>query len=91
MRNYFHDFEGRSPVISIRSNSVFFQQASRSVLHKASIRGQYETVKMLLDNGEDVDQRDQVLFSFHLDKSNVRLLVHVLFFFYDHSFTTTVM
>ena len=27
----------------------------------AAISGQYETVKMLLESGEDVDQRDQVL------------------------------
>ena len=38
------------------------KQASRGSLHKAAIRGQYETVKMLLESGEDVDQRDQVLF-----------------------------
>ena len=37
-------------------------QASRGSLHKAAISGQYETVKMLLESGEDVDQRDQVLF-----------------------------
>ena len=28
----------------------------------AAVSGQCETVKILLDNGEDVDQRDQVLF-----------------------------
>ena len=38
-----------------------FNQASRGPLHKAAISGQYETVKMLLESGEDVDQRDQVL------------------------------
>ena len=38
------------------------KQASRGSLHKAAISGQYETVKMLLESGEDVDQRDQVLF-----------------------------
>ena len=37
-------------------------QASRGSLHKAAISGQYETVEMLLESGEDVDQRDQVLF-----------------------------
>ena len=43
----------------------FFNQASRGLLHKAAISGQYETVKILLESGEDVDQRDQVLvFSF---------------------------
>ena len=36
------------------------KQASRGSLHKAAISGQYETVKMLLESGEDVDQRDQV-------------------------------
>ena len=39
-----------------------YKQALRGPLHKAAISGQCETVKMLLDNGEDVDQRDQVLF-----------------------------
>ena len=38
-----------------------FNQASRGPLHNAAISGQYETVKMLLESGEDVDQRDQVL------------------------------
>ena len=38
------------------------KQASRGSLHKAAISGQYEMVKMLLESGEDVDQRDQVLF-----------------------------
>ena len=42
------------------------KQASRGSLHKAAISGQYETVKMLLESGEDVDQRDQVLFQFFL-------------------------
>ena len=37
-------------------------QASRGSLQKAAINGKYETVKMLLESGEDVDQRDQVLF-----------------------------
>ena len=27
----------------------------------AAIRGEYKMVKMLLESGEDVDQRDQVL------------------------------
>ena len=36
------------------------KQASRGYLQKADISGQYETVKMLLEGGEDVDQRDQV-------------------------------
>ena len=39
-----------------------FWKASRGSLHKAAISGQYETVKMLLESGEDVDQRDEVLF-----------------------------
>ena len=42
------------------------KQASRGSLHKAAISGRYETVKMLLESGEDVDQRDQVLFKFFL-------------------------
>ena len=34
---------------------------SRGPLHKAAISGQCETVKMLLESGENVDQRDKVL------------------------------
>ena len=37
-----------------------FKQASRRPLHKAAISGQYEMVKMLLERGDDVNQRDQV-------------------------------
>ena len=37
-----------------------FKQASRGPLHKAAISGQYEMVKMLLESGDDVNQRDQV-------------------------------
>ena len=37
-----------------------FKQASRGPLHKAAISGWYETVKMLLESGDDVNQRDQV-------------------------------
>ena len=47
-----------------------FNQASRAPLHKAAISGQYEMVKMLLESGEDVDQRDQVLVFPSLYKSN---------------------
>ena len=47
-----------------------FNQASRAPLHKAAISGQYEMVKMLLESGEDVDQRDQVLVFPSLCKSN---------------------
>ena len=36
------------------------KQASRGSLHKAAISGQYEMVKMLLESGDDVNQRDQV-------------------------------
>ena len=39
----------------------FLNQASRGLLHKAVISGQYKTVKILLECGEDVDQGDQVL------------------------------
>ena len=56
------------PLHTLQVMHVFSQQASRSALHKASIRGQYETVKKLLGDGEDVDQRDQVSFSLHLYK-----------------------
>ncbi|CAH3181517.1 unnamed protein product, partial [Porites lobata] len=38
---------------------VFSGVASRGPLHKAAVSGQYELVKMLLESGEDVDQRDQ--------------------------------
>ena len=35
-------------------------QASRGPLHKAAINGQFETIKGLLESGEDVDKKDQV-------------------------------
>ena len=35
-------------------------KVSRGPLHKAAASGEYEMVKMLLESGEDVDQRDQV-------------------------------
>ena len=37
-----------------------FKQASRGPLHKAAVSGQYGTVKILLESGDDVDQTDQV-------------------------------
>ena len=43
---------------------MYFQQESRGVLHKASIKGKHDTVRMRLDRGEDVDQRDEVLVFF---------------------------
>ena len=46
------------------------KQASRGPLHKAAISGQYETVKMLLESGDDVDQRDKVLVFLRIYKSN---------------------
>ena len=52
--------------IALWLKDLFLKQASRGPLRKAAISGQYETVKMLLDNGEDVDQRDQVLVIFSL-------------------------
>ena len=35
-------------------------KVSRGPLHKAAASGEYEMVKMLLESGKDVDQRDQV-------------------------------
>ena len=35
-------------------------QASRGPLHKATINGQFETIKGLLESGEDVNKKDQV-------------------------------
>ena len=51
-------------VIYLLKKKTKKKQASRGSLHKAAISGQYEAVKMLLESGEDVDQRDQVLFQF---------------------------
>ena len=48
------------------------KQASRGPLHKAAISGQYEMVKILVESGEDVDQRDQVLVYPSLFKSSVK-------------------
>ena len=53
------------PLLTVFLDTCIFQQASRTALHKASISGQYETGKMLLDSGEEVDQRDQVLYLLH--------------------------
>ena len=38
-------------------------QKSRKALHEEAIAGQLEAVQVLLDNGEDVNQRDKVFFS----------------------------
>ena len=49
----------------------FFLKASKGSLHRASVSGQHETVKELLESGQDVDQSDEVLVFFSLCKSNV--------------------
>ena len=36
------------------------KQASRGLLHLAAINGLYETIKVILESGEDVDKKDQV-------------------------------
>ncbi|KAL9961602.1 hypothetical protein ACROYT_G030573 [Oculina patagonica] len=41
-----------------KAHLPILDQASRSDFHKASISGRYETVKKLLESGEDVDQTD---------------------------------
>ena len=50
---------------------IFFLKASKGSLHRASVSGQHETVKELLESGQDVDQSDEVLVFFSLCKSNV--------------------
>lgn len=52
------------------------KQISRSPLHKAAVSGQYEMVEMLLESGEDVIQRDQVLAFPSLCKSNAYGFLH---------------
>ena len=52
-----------------------FRQASRTALHKASIGGQYDTVRMLLYRGEDVDERDEVSFPFYLRETGLKMLL----------------
>ena len=52
------------------------KQVSRGALHKAAVGGQYEMVKMLLESGEDVDQRDQVQVFPSLCKSNAYGFLH---------------
>ena len=42
---------------------VLFLQLSRRILHKAAISGRCDFVKVLLENGEDVDQMDEVAHS----------------------------
>ena len=76
-----------------------FNQASRGPLHKAAVSGECKTVKMLLESGEDVDQRDQVLVSSSLCnfceagslKSDFLLLLGlgILTFFYTGCFKSS--
>lgn len=42
--------------------SRYWFQKSRRALHEEAIAGQLEAVQALLDNGEDVNQRDKVFF-----------------------------
>ena len=42
--------------------SIFFEIGIERSLHKAAISGEYETIKVLLESGGDVDLKDQVLF-----------------------------
>ena len=39
---------------------VLFLQLSRRTLHKAAVSGRCDFIKVLLENGEDVDQMDEV-------------------------------
>ena len=49
------------PLMITSRYSISFNQASRGPLHKAAIRGEYRMVKIRVECGEDVDQKDQVL------------------------------
>ena len=40
---------------------LFLEQASRNVLHKASVNGQYEEVQKYLSSGCAADIKDQVI------------------------------
>lgn len=42
----------------------YFLQTTRGLLHKASITGECDTARALLEIGVDVDQRDQVVIYF---------------------------
>ena len=53
-------------MITVSLLNIFFNQASRGPLHKAAIRGEYRMVKIRVECGEDVDQRDQVLVFYSL-------------------------
>ena len=59
---------------------VLFLQLSRRTLHKAAISGRCDFVKVLLENGEDVDQMDEVA------RSILRLNVSVFFLFVSEVF-----
>ena len=49
---------------------MIFSQASKGCLDRGAVSGQHETVKELLESGEDVDQSDEVLVLFSLCKTN---------------------
>ena len=66
------------------------KQVSRGPLHKAAVSGQYEMVKMLLESGEDVDQRDQVLVFLSLCKSNAYGFLHSFLALVDYEQETCV-
>ena len=57
-------------MITVWLKNVFLQ-ASKGSLHRDAASGQHETVKGLLESGQDVDQSDEVLVFFSLCKSNV--------------------
>ena len=57
-------------MITVWLKNVFLQ-ASKGSLHRAAVSGRHETVKELLESGQDVDQSDEVLVFFALCKSNV--------------------
>ena len=58
-------------MITVWLKDVIFLKASKGSLHRAAVSGQHETVKELLESGEDVYQSDEVLVFFSLCKSDV--------------------
>ena len=58
-------------MITVWLKDVIFLKASEGSLHRAAVSGQHESIKELLESGEDVYQSDEVLVFFSLCKSNV--------------------
>lgn len=61
---------------------VVFLQTTRGLLHKASITGDCDTARTLLERGVDVDERDQVVIYFFVHLFKICLCISIYLFIY---------